>query len=924
MSTPQPLDATSQDALLALKLTPPPVRTTLVIRSRLVEALNVGIQYALTLISAPAGGGKSTLLSTWVEHLVKKGVFVAWVSLDKEDNDPSQFWKALISALKNEFPSIGLEALATLRSSKSHVAKSLLAFIIHELTSISKPLVIVLDDYHIIEQAAIHEAFAFFLEHLPPHIHMVIATRTSVSLPLTLLRVQGRVFEIHANDMRFTTEETEAFLQQVMALRVSKKVVDILVERTEGWVAGLQLAALALQSQQNQEQFITRFSGSHTYIADYLAEEILQRQTEDIQHFLSISALLDRFNGSLCDAVLQREGSQLLLRNLERMNLFLIPLDEQREWYRFHHLFAEFLRNWSEQQSDTQRAVFHLRAAHWLEQHGYIEDAFHHFLAAKDIEQAVHLVEQQCEPLLRQGNIIALLRLIEALPDELIKSNPYLALNHAALLCSTDSLEQAERRIRDVEQALGQEVFYSLAHVPLPELHDEQQARFLRAGLTVLQVSLASFRGDIAQTIELSQQVDIHFINSNAFLQSTLQACLGAAYTLNGQFQEASRAFLEAEATGKVANHIHVVLASAGSRAYILMEQGHLHQAAQQYQQMQLYAIDESGVHYPVASLAYLGIGELYYTWNKLDKAEQSLQDGMKLAQQWGHLTSVARGMFYLALTRYAQGNADDAFALLKEVERQALLTHVSHIITQVGATRAHLWLMQGKLPEALHWAQGCGLSEHDTMHYLDEFSYLTLAKIFLTADKLHQATSLLHQLLIHAKQEDRMRSVVDILILQALVAQKEGHTKQAQSILSRALELAEPESIIRPFVDQEDSICQLLVAMLHIYHHSVSPGSTTLTYLDTLLFALNQASATQLSEQPRFISDADRTNNFLSRREQEILHLLASGLSNQQIADKLVVTTGTVKWYLKHIYRKFDAHSRTQVIMQAKARQLL
>ena len=924
MLTPQSLKETSQDALLALKLTPTPVRATLVTRSRLLEALNRGIQYPLTLISAPAGWGKSTLLSTWVELLVEKEASVAWVSLEKEDNDSSQFWIALISAVKNQFPYIGQEALALLRSSKSYRVKSLLASILHELTSISKPVVIVLDDYHVIKKTALHEAFAFLLEHLPPHVHIVIATRSSESLPLTHIRVQGRVFEIHAHDMRFTTDETEAFLRQVMALDVSKKVVDMLVERTEGWIAGLQLAALALQGQENQEQFITGFSGNHAYIADYLAEEILHQQSEDIQHFLLVNALLDRFNGSLCDAVMQREGSQLLLRNLERMNLFLIPLDEQREWYRYHHLFAEFLRNRSEQQSGTQIPAFHLRAAHWLEQHGYIEDALHHFLAAQDVEQAAHLVEQQCEPLLRQGNIIALLRLIEALPDEFIKSNPYLALNHAALLCTTDSLEQAERRIHDVEQALGQEVFYALAHVPLPELHAEQQAAFLRTGLLVLQISLASFRGDIAQTLELSQQVDKQFISSNAFLQSTLQACLGAAYTLNGQFQEANRAFLEAEVTGKLANHTHVILASAGSRAYILMEQGHLHQAAQQYQQMQHYAIDEHGAHYPVASLAYLGIGELYYNWNRLEEAQQALQTGMELGQQWGHLTSVARGKIFLALTRYEQGYADDAFAILEDAERQAMLAHASHIITQVGATRAHLWLMQGNLKEAIHWTQGCGLSEHDTIHYLDEFSYLTLAKVFLATDKLHQATSLLHQLLTHAEQGCRVRSVIDVLILQALVAQKQGHTKQAQSILSRVLELAEPESIIRPFVDQEGSMRLLLVDMLSMYRHNVSPTSTMLPYLDTLLSVLNPYSATHTLEQPCFISDSDRANSFLSRREQEILHLLASGLSNQQIADKLVVTTGTVKWYLKHIYRKFDAHSRTQVIMQAKARQIL
>lgn len=914
-----------QNFHFSLKCTPGPLQERFVSRPRLIERLNKATESLVTLVSAPAGSGKSTLLRSWYFATLERKSLVAWVSLDAGDNDPSRFWVAVITALQTVAPSLGVQALWTLQMPRVSSLEGTVASLLQDLASYPSPVTLVLDDYHLIESPRVHETITLLLDRMPPLAHLLLATRADPSLPLARWRAQGHIAEIRAPELAFTSEEATDFFHDTMNLLLSADDITALMYRTEGWIAGLQLAALSLQGQE-VGPFLNIFAGNAGYMIDYLGEEVLNRQSEQTQQFLLATSLLERLTGSLCDALFERRGSYALLQSLERANIFLIPLDSEHQWYRYHHLFAEFLRiRLSQTENDEQIVAWHLKAAHWYEQYGFLEDALHHLLAARHFPEAAQVLERFCEQLMKSGKIITLLRWLQALPEEHVRLRPYLSLYYAGALLSTEQLDEAERHLQDAEQAIhSMSVQEPAGAITDGSGTDLSEMQGLLDALAVTRASLAGFRGDVAQTMELSRQARSRLPKNNAYLESVLAASLGMAYLLGGDLTRASETFLAAETIGATAHHFHLSLASASAHAYLLMEQGHLHQAAERYRQILCLATEE-GPQLTALSTAYLGLGELHYYWNEMDLAERSLHRGLHGEQRWEPITVLARGSLFLARIQQARGERANAFEGIQELEKQALRLHLRRFLPYIGAIRATLWLAEGNVEEASRWMQGSGLRVDDELNHLYEFPYLILAQVLAHTGTSGEANLLLSRLLTHAETEARMRSVVNILVCQASVFHLQGNNDQAQQALLRALSLAEPEGWIRVFIDQGASMRTLLSAILAGRVKKPSAFSSLLPYVNTLLAAIEQ-------EQPEPLFPYHSSSHHqgsvclvsLTTREREVLHLVALGLSNQHIARELVVAVSTVKWHLKQISLKLVVHSRIQMVARARELHLL
>ncbi len=554
--------------VLPSKFAPPLMRSSLVARPQLIERLDKAVQHhQLTLISAPAGSGKSTLLSSWYtfssEHMP-----IAWISLERSDNDPARFWTACILGLQKYFPDFGQNPLLALRTPQGNSLETVVHALLQDMMPLAKPFALILDDYHTIEMQELHASFAFLLEHLPSHVHVVLSTRTAPPLPLARLRVRGQLAEIPASAINFTSQDAEAFFSQVMALHLSSSDISTLVTRTEGWIAGLQLAALSLQGRRDTGQFIANFSGNHGSLVDYLAEEILQQQPEQVQHFLLFTSLLERFTPSLCDTILEKTGSYGMLKQIEQANLFVIALDEQRQWYRYHHLFAEFLRVQLHRQYPEQVKSIHRKAAFWYEQHGYMTEAITHLLAASDAELAADCIERYCDTLIKHGELTTLMNWIASLPKNVVHTRPRLCLYYAAALGSTNKLDAAESQVREAEHIL-----YKLGQ---QNAITQENLQSVMSELVTVRTSLAGFRGDIPHTIQLSQQALAQIPEENVFARGVLTASLAIAYAVKGDVVASYNAFVTTEVLGRAADHPHLWIASLTSQAYLKMEQGHL------------------------------------------------------------------------------------------------------------------------------------------------------------------------------------------------------------------------------------------------------------------------------------------------------------------------------------------------------------
>ena len=910
--------------ILATKLYVPPPQPKAVLRPRLVERLNEGLHRKLILVSAPAGFGKTTLLSEWVAGC---GRPAAWLSLDEGDSDPTRFLSYLVAALQTIAPNIGEGVLGALRSPQPPPTGSTLTNLLNEIAAVEDDFVLVLDDYHVVDARAVDDTFAFLLEHLPPQMHLIIATREDPQLPLARLRARGQLTEVRAADLRFTPSEAAEFLKGVMGLNLSEEDIAALETRTEGWIAGLQLAALSMRGREDVPGFVRAFTGDNRYIVDYLVEEVLQSQPECIRSFLLKTSILDRLSGPLCDAVTgQEEEGNVLLETLERGNFFVVPLDDKRHWYRYHHLFAEVLYAHLMAEQPDLVATLHRRASEWYEQNGSAADAIRHALAAEDFERAADLIEGAVPAMRRSRQEATLLGWLKALPDELFHVRPVLNVHYAGTLLQSGQLDGVEERLRDAERWLNttadrRERPDELA-AEMIVVHEEAFRR-LPASIAMYRAGIALARGNVPETVTYARRVLDLAPEDDHFQRGAAAALLGLAAWTSGDLEAAHRSYADGMAHLQMAGNISDAVGGAMTSADIRIAQGRLREAMRTYEHALRLATEQGDPAMRGTADMHVGMAELHRERNDLEAATQRLLRSKEQGEHTGFPQYRYRWRVAMARIREAQGDLDGALGLLHEAEH-LYVSDFHPDVRPLAALKAEIWVAQGRLGEALGWARERGLSAHDDLSYLREFEHVTLARVLLARYKskreespMLEAMSLLERLLQAAEACGRMGSVIEILVLQGLALEAQGDIPAALVPLERALALAEPEGYVRIFLDEGRPMAQLLSEAAT---RGIMPD-----YTGKLLAAFDAEGRIDPDDSPRLATLASQPLvEPLSDRELEVLRLIAQGLSNREISERLFLAVITVKGHNRNIFRKLQVRRRTEAIARARELGLL
>ena len=881
--------------LLSTKFYVPPPRPALVSRPRLLALLDQGLARPLTLISAPTGFGKTTLLSEW-RASAGRDYPLAWLSLDPEDNNPIRFLNYLTAALRNVVPGVSEPAPGMLRSPETIQLQAFLTGLINDLDQFPEPFALVLDDYHLIRSSAVHEIIAFILDHLPQRMHLVLLTRSDPPLPLASLRARSQLVEIRADDLRFSAGEAQAFFNPLMGLALSPGDVAAIEQRTEGWIAALQLAALVIQSPRLAQEpeaiprFIEAFTGSHHYIADYLSAEVLSRQPEQVRTFLLQTSILERMTAELCDRLLGRSDSLAMLRQLDQANLFLVPLDEQRRWYRYHHLFAELLRSQLQEVASEQLPELHQRAADWYEQNGFVSEAITHALAAGDLQQTARIVEQHAMATLMRGDSTTLLGWIASIAA-LIPQHPWLGIYQSWALLITGEIEPIETRLQAVESWIA-------AH---PSITDAQE---LEDHIAAIRALIAGRRGLAQQAITLARRALERLPDSETAIRGVLMLTLGDASWSSGDLVGAMQVFNQAAHMQAATDNILPATGAFSSVAALLVEQGQLRRAAETYQEVVRIATRADGRIMPTAAPAYLGLSGLAYEWNDLDAASRDARQGLELGRRWGNPATLAGIYLLQARIQQAQGQRLDSSEALRQAEELARGPGVPLATAyRIAEFRVRQWLQQANLEAAVRWVGQQALDPGDAFSYQQQIAYLTLARILIAQNRLEVASSLLERILAQFESLGQMGRVLELLLLQALTMNAKGDVTGALAALARALALGEPEGCLRVFLDEGAPMAELL---RHAGSRGIAPP-----YVARLLSEFNRSKAVTADSQQPLIEP-------LTDRERQVLRLLAEGFSNQAIAERLVIAVGTVKTHTASLYRKLGVSSRTQAVARA------
>lgn len=898
--------------ILATKFFIPPPLSKVVVRSRLFKQLTEGLitGHKLTLISAPAGFGKSTLVSEWIANC---GQQVAWLSLDENDNNAERFLIYVISTLQTVSPNLGADILDALQSPQTPSVDVILTALLNEVTTIQNNFILVLDDYHLTDASSVDDALTFLIEHMPPQMHLVITTREDPSLPVTRLRARNQLTEIRAADLRFTPSEAAEFLNQVMGLNLSAEDVAALEIRTEGWIAGLQLAALSMKGQQDIYGFIQAFAGDHRYIVDYLVEEVLQRQPEPIRNFLLQTSILERLNGPLCDAVTLQLESKARLENLQRSNLFLIPLDDKRYWFRYHHLFADVLRMHLTAEQPDLVSDLHKRASEWFGKNNLIADAIRHALAANDFERAAELIERAI-PVMRQSRQEpTLLGWLTALPDELFQNHPVLNVNYVGMLMQNGQFGGVESRLQEIEQWLATP---EGSRRP-PVYVDEEDFQRLPSSVHMYRAAIALAQGDTMNSVKHAGKVLELAREDDDFPRGAASSLLGLASWTDGDLETAYQMYTDGMAHLHKVGFISDVIGGSVVQADIRIIQGRLHEAMSIYERgLQLATKQGTSVLRGAADM-HVGMSDLYCEHNDLDTAEQHLLKSKELGELNGLPKNPYRWRVAMARIQGVQGDLDGALDLLDEAE-PLYVGDFAPNVRPIQALKARVWIKQGELEKALAWARTQKLSIDEEPNYLREFEQITFARLLLSQYQsyhidrlLRDAIGYLEGLLKAAEEGSRMNSVIEILILLALAHQLQEDMPAALSSLERALKLAEPEGYIRIFVDEG-------AAMEKLLRKAVTSKSTP-DYVAILLLAF-EAERKGIGEEtsPSAAPVSSSLIEPLSQRELNILRLFKTELSGPEIAQELVIALSTVRTHTKSIYNKLNVNSRRGAVKKA------
>lgn len=882
--------------IIATKLYFPPMRFKVVARPRLVEKLTAGMRGPLTLISAPVGYGKTTLMSEW--HAGLGNDFpAAWLSLDTNDNDLERFLKYLTAALESINPGIVSNTASLLNSPQLPPLEAILTTFINDIDNRDKDIVLVLDDYQVITDPTIHNALSFVLDHCPSNLHLVLLTRVDPPFPLSRLRVRMELTEIRAADLRFTVFEIEDFLTNVMQIKLPTADINALEAQTEGWIAGLQLAALSIQGSNDFSTFMENFSGSHHYVVDYMIEEVLNRQPEEIKSFLLQTSILERMNAQLCNSLTHRTDSQIILEKLELRNLFVIPLDEQRQWYRYHHFFTDLLRNRLQHSHPEKISKLHHLASAWYQKNGFLAEALEHAISGTHYEDAAAMIEDQGNIMLANGAWGQLLKWLKTLPNEIIQPRPLLAIFYIWGLVLSGQMEDVERRLIDLEHALSKGSF------PI------QENKILHWHLQAIRGRAAYLSGDFQMAVDLTSKALDNLDEQEKTFRSILGITLGSSYFLAGELSDASRILAETQKVSQQADNLMYAIDAAGALAQIQEAQGNLRDAAETYQE--IIHLSQNHVNTNLMA-AYLNLGNVLYEWNKLEEAEKKYQACLEISEKIHSLDGTLFALLGLAKTSQAQWDADRAAKFIQQAEQSLPNFSQSILGLHAEALLAQMALSRGDLKSAVNWAAGHSLPAEESLIsnlFMRKVEYLTIARMMILQNRAEEAEIFLEKVYNCAEVAGLFSCQIEALVLIAFARGQQYNTSGAIMALVQALEYAEPAGYIRIFADVGAPFIELL--------QQAGLQSNLRVYVQKILSAIN---STELN--------APATGNglpdLLSERELEVLELLALGKTNKEIAQALFLATGTVKKHLYNIYSKLGVNNRTECARRAQEMKLI
>lgn len=894
-----------REPLLKAKLAVPPLSEKLLSRPGLIEQLNEGFRSRLVLVCAPAGFGKTTLLQQWQQCSSHQARSFARVSLDERDNDPYRFWRYVLAALDSFAP--GLEArILPLLSSQQSSLETVVMSLLNTFPAVEQDCLLVLDDYHLIGTPTIHQSLQLLLRYLPPALHLVIGTRVQPPFSLARLRAHGQVVELGAADLRLNLAESRLFLRECLERDLPEHLLSDLHAYTEGWIVGLQLAARVLQRSQEPKNTVKIFTEGYRPLLEYFAEEVFTHQPDALQQFLLATCLLEQLSGSLCEALTQQDHSHDLLETITRANLFLFPLDEQQGWYRYHPLFANFLRASLQQSRPDLIPVLHQRASQWYRQHGMLDEAIAHTCAASKFEEAATLIEQVADTRIKAGEIMTLVHWLKRLSPTIILARPRLCLIYVVTLLMGCQLKAVEPWLQVAEQHLD-------------KLENEEERSMLPAMIASIRAVVSYQDADIPSLRPLARTKE-SLSHEVIGWQSLVAYLLGIVYSASGTAEATTAAYLEAIDLATRSGNTLIGQMALDDLARFLVRSGSLHQAFDLYQRA-LYGSSEPLHHLPARGLLAIGLGDILREWNDLSAATSLLLEGIQMCRQMGTMEQVAYGLLSLARVHFALDDAQAAWQTIGEAEQLAHYYGILHVERLVVAQQARFRLAYGDHTAAFRWTHRHTFSPDDDHPYLWATEQLTQVRVLLAQGEQEDALVLLKQ--VQAGAQTLHSIQIECLLLEASLLQQKGMTTTAVNTLIQALMRAQKEGYIRLFVDEGATVEWLLWKILALHRKgqlsSLSPP--LLDYVRQLLAVFKDRAPIAPVSPPQ---EKQALIEPLSEREREILRWLATGATSQEIAQRLSVAVGTVKAHLHTIYGKLNVRNRTQAIAAARAAHLL